>query len=264
MSFLNIKDSFKRDKIIKEYLNTIKRIKNRNLQEKAYDFANHKEIEESLEPVVHATATSTEAITKELIPIKEQLEQLTKLVKPKAVKIGKKRPAEDDLEQFEVNQSAKKQDIDQQFGPLAQDFLNDYLDEEKRQREIDNSFGFRNEENEWKIGDKQVLLNPDDSMLIDGETYAGTPGFWSLVTRKVPKKYTQDDLDRYKELLDETYVLHQDYDKYSRYPRANRSKKWTQILAPIWKEFTEHGIVQSNEDYDSEDEDSDGYDTATE
>ena len=258
MSFLNIKDSFKRDKTIKEYLALKKRIKNRNLQEKAQNFANHEMLEESFEPVVHATTTSTEAITKELIPIKEQLEQLTKLVKPKAVKIGRKRPAEDQPEQFEV---IKKQDIDQQFGPLAKDFLNDYLDEEKRQRDIDSLFGFRNEENEWKIGDKQVLLNPDDSMLIDGETYSGTPGFWSLVTRKVPKNYTKDDLDRYKELLHETHALHQDYDKYSRRPRANRSKKWTNILAPIWKEFTEHGIVQDSED---EDEDSDGYDTATE
>ena len=59
----------------------------------------------------------------------------------------------------------------------------------------------------------------------------------------------------------ETHVLHQDYDKYSRRPRANRSKKWTHILIPIWKEFTEHGIVQ---DEDDEDGDSDGYDTATE
>ena len=65
-----------------------RRIKNRNLQEKAHDFANHEMLEESLEPEVHATATSTEAITNELIPIKEKLEQLSKLVKPKAVKIG--------------------------------------------------------------------------------------------------------------------------------------------------------------------------------
>ena len=262
MSFLNIKDSFKRDKIVKEYLALKKRIKNRNLQEKACDFANHEMLEESLEPVVHATAASTEAITNELIPIKEQLEQLTKLMKPKAVRIGIKRPAEEDLEQpeqLEVNQPVKsvKQE---QFGPLAQDFLKDYMNEEKRQREIDSSFGFRYANGEWKIGDKRVLLNPDDSMFIDGETYAGTPGFWSLVTRKLPKNYTQDDLDRYKELLHETHVLHQDYDKYSRYPRANRSKKWVKILAPIWREFSEQGIVQDEQT----EEDSDGYETATE
>ena len=66
-------------------------------------------------------------------------------------------------------------------------------------------------------------------------------------------------MDRYKELL--THALHQDYDKYSKRLRVNRSKRWTNILAPIWKEFTEHGIVQDSED---EDEDSGGYDTATE
>ena len=117
-----------------------------------------------------------------MVPIKEQLEQLTKLVKPKAVKIGIKRPVEEQPEQFEVNQPVKKQPVDRQFGPLAKDFLNDYLDEEKRQREIDSSFGFRYANDEWMIGDKRVFLNPDDSMFIDGETYAGTPGFWSLVT----------------------------------------------------------------------------------
>ena len=211
MSFLNIEDTFQREKHIKEYLATIKRIKNRNLQERAQNFANHEMLEESFEPVVHATAASTEAITKELIPIKDQLEQLTKLAKPKAVRIGKKRPAEEDLEQpeqLEVKMEPTKKQPVEQFGPLAQDFLQDYMDEEKRQREIDSSFGFRYANGEWKIGDKRVLLNPDDSMFIDGETYAGTPGFWSLVTRKMPKNYTQDDLDRYKELLHEKNIMH--------------------------------------------------------
>ena len=64
MSFLNITDSKKRDAIVKEYLATISRIKHRNLQERAHDFANHEMLEESFEPVVHATTTSTEAITK--------------------------------------------------------------------------------------------------------------------------------------------------------------------------------------------------------
>ena len=59
MSFLKIKDSFEREKTIKEYLDTVKRIKNRNFQERARDFANHEMLEESLEPVVHATAIST-------------------------------------------------------------------------------------------------------------------------------------------------------------------------------------------------------------
>ena len=88
-------------------------------------------------------------------------------MKPKAARAGKKRPAEEQPEQFEVNQSIKKQPVDRQFGPLAQEFLKDYLNEEKRQREINSSFEFRYANDEWMIGDKGVLLNPDDSMLID-------------------------------------------------------------------------------------------------
>ena len=94
------------------------------MREKARDFANYEEIEKSLEPVVCSNATSTEAITKELIPIKEQIEQLTKMIKPKAVKICRRRHADgEESEEDEENQSIKKQHIDQQFGPLAQEFL---------------------------------------------------------------------------------------------------------------------------------------------
>ena len=99
-----------------------------------------------------------------MIPIKEQLEQLTKLLKPKAVNIGIKRPAEEQPKQSEVNQPAKKQLVDRKFDPLKKDLLKDYRNEEKRQREIDSSFGFRYENDEWKIGDKRVLMNPDDRM----------------------------------------------------------------------------------------------------
>ena len=250
MSFLNIEDTFQRQKHIKEYLATVKRIKNRNLQERAQDFANHEMLEESLEPVVHATAASTEAITKELIPIKDQLEQLTILAKPKAVRVGIKRPAEEDLEQpeqLEVNQPAKSAKSEP-FGPQLQEFFTSYMHEESRKRNLDTTFGIRLENGVWKIANKRVSINTDDSMVIDDEIYSGTPGFWSLVTQKIPKNYTQDDLDRYKELLHETHVLHQDYDPYVHYPRANKSKKWKKILAPIWTEFREKGIVQDEAD----------------
>ena len=52
MSFLNITDPKKRDAIVKEYLATIRRIKHRNLQERARDFANDETLEETSEPVV--------------------------------------------------------------------------------------------------------------------------------------------------------------------------------------------------------------------
>ena len=84
-------------------------------------------------------------------------------------------------------------------------------------------------------------------MVVDNETYEGTPGFWSLVVEKNPKSFTPTDYKRYKELLHETSALHQEYNPLSHYPRANKSKKWKKILGPIWREFQEEGIVDEKE-----------------
>ena len=57
-------------------------------------------------------------------------------------------------------------------------------------------------------------------------------------------------MERYKELLYETSALYQDYDQYNKYPRASRSKKWTNILGQIWNGFQFKGLVSedSNDD----------------
>ena len=112
---------------------------------------------------------------------------------------------------------------------------------------IDSIFGIRKEGDIWKIGNKRVTLNPDDSIVVGEEIYEGTPGFWSLVVEKNPKSFTPVDYKRYKELLHETSALHQDYNPLSHHPRANRSKKWKKILAPVWREFQEEGIVEDEE-----------------
>ena len=130
------------------------------------------------------------------------------------------------------------------FGPLFVKFLNTITDEESRKAKIDSVFGIRSEGDTWKIGNKRVTLNHDDSMVVGDETYEGTPGFWSLVVEKNPRNFTPDDFNRYKELLHETSALYQEYDPLSHHPRANKSKKWKKILGPIWREFEETGVVE--------------------
>jgi len=122
--------------------------------------------------------------------------------------------------------------------------LNSLKDENIRKAKIDNVFGIRQEADSWKIGNKRVTLNPDDSMVVGGETYEGTPGFWSLVVEKNPRNYSPDDFNRYKELLHETSALYHEYNPLSRYPRASKSRKWKKILKPIWREFQEEGVVE--------------------
>ena len=64
MSFLDIKDPKERDAIVSDYLATVKRLQQNNLNEKAQDLVRHEDIERALEPVVRSTGKSTEALTK--------------------------------------------------------------------------------------------------------------------------------------------------------------------------------------------------------
>ena len=76
MSFLDIKDAKKRDANVSDYLATVKRLQQKNLNEKAHDLVRRDDIERALEPVVRSTGKSTEEITKGLIPIKAEIKVL--------------------------------------------------------------------------------------------------------------------------------------------------------------------------------------------
>ena len=73
MSFLDIKDPKKRDAIVADYLATMNRIQQRNLNEKAQDLAHSDELKEMFHPIIESTKKSTKAITKELEPLQEEM-----------------------------------------------------------------------------------------------------------------------------------------------------------------------------------------------
>ena len=98
-----------------------------------------------------------------------------------------------------------------------------------KKSQIDTTFGIRCEYGDWMIGNKRIKINGDD-ITIDGEVYDGTSGLWSLIS----------------EVLYETSAMHHQYNSHD--PRASGWKKWTLILAPIWKEFEMTGVVASNDD----------------
>ena len=76
MSFFNIKDPKKRDAVVADYLATVKRIRQQNLNEKAQDLARDEDLKEIFNPVVQSTEKSTEAITRELAPLREEVKHL--------------------------------------------------------------------------------------------------------------------------------------------------------------------------------------------
>ncbi len=113
-----------------------------------------------------------------------------------------------------------------------------YRDDTIRQSELDTTFGLRKVDDVWKIGNETVKIGPNDKLrIVEGAEFDATPGFWSLVTRKVPRDYTERDLSRYKVLLHETDALYKDYNPDQNYPRSEGSMKWATILRSIWQEF---------------------------
>ena len=261
MSFLNIKDKRKREETIAEYLALKERIKKRNLDERS-DFNDHQHyLEQEYEPVVESNREMAEKVTDELKPIRKELVHLNSLfARPKLVAKRKiKREYEPNSNEEESTDEEEMEDEEweapYEFGPLSEKFLDMYGDDSSRRAKLDTIFGLRKDGEVWKIGNKRVTIGPDDSIHVGDVKFYATPGFWSLATEKIPRNYTKEDLSRYKELLYETDAMYQDYDPLSHRPRSSGGHKWKRILARIWREFKDDGIVQ--------DLDESGYDADT-
>ena len=240
MSFLNIKNHEERDAMIEDFLALKEKLAKRSMEERGDLMERHRDLEENFEPVVASNKNMAKEIVNQLTPIQEQLQELNnKAARSKLLAtptIGVKRGID--------SQPKSKTRFLSNFGPHADEFLQKYLNPDNKQ--VDKTFGIRYENGKWMIGNKQIEIDADD-IIIDDEVYEDTPGLWSLITTKLPKHYTESDMERYKELLYETSALHQHYDSSDPYPRASGSKKWKQILAPIWVEFQSIGVVTSSD-----------------
>ena len=76
MSFLNIIDPKKRDSIVADYLATVKRLQRRDINERTQDLVRQDDLNQMFEPVVESTGKSTQVITKELAPFREEMKTL--------------------------------------------------------------------------------------------------------------------------------------------------------------------------------------------
>ena len=242
MSFLNINDPRKRDAIVSEYLATIKRIKNRNLEERARDFAHHEAVEQSLEPVVRSTAASTQAITNELLPIKEGISALNSKLQPSKqeseptipseVKTEPKKEEEEEV--GEAEEGREEQPEENIFEQLIESAPADKIDEYFGIVEI--------EDDRYKMGNKTVELHGND-ITIEGTHYKGTPGLWTLIMFKKPNEelYTTEDMATYEKMVRQTNLITSPNNL-----RPNSRINSTYKMREIFKKFTEvqqgHGI----------------------
>ena len=207
MSFLNIKDPKKRDAIVSEYLATVQRLKKRNISERLNDFAKNEIIQLNAEPVVQSANESTTAITKELIPIKEQITALNN------------------------NMSTKKDeevmDNEDSIGPA--NFLEriyHMVGEDK----LDRYFGIvKDKKGQYRMGDKIVHIDGSD-IVVENQRYEMTQGLWNLVMMRSPANtYTTEDIRNYRDLVEETNAMYSP-NNVTAQSKIKNTTKWLRIF----------------------------------
>ena len=232
MSFFNIKDPKKRDAVVADYLATVKRIRQRNLNEKAQDLARDEDLKELFNPVVQSTEKSTEAITRELAPLREEVKHLNENL----IKREKLDDHVDDDDTMLTSSSSSTTDhnvVEHYLTTIRNNLLDKYFAVQ------------RMDDGRYVMGDKEVMVDKESNIHVDGVVYKGTSGLWALVMLAKPKyaEYTGDDFSRYGDLVKQTNVMHHPQNVTAR-SRPSSTWKWKHILLP-----THQSIKKEEEEY---------------
>ena len=246
MSFIKVKDPRKREELIRDFIETRKRIKDNFIAKKVGEIEYQTGLTKLFKPVTEtqkATAkeiteaqkATAEKFTSELLPIKEGIEELpTKLF----------RKVFPSLE-------LKASDI-MNLGPLAVNALLQAF----TKNNTDLTFGLYAQKGKFKIGSKFVNIE-DNNIKVDNIIFEGTAGFWELVTSKNPNSdnYTDEDLDKYRQLLLLTNAIYQGNNPDTNKPKSNKSPKWKNIVKPIWEQIKKQKKEEYKEFEEEEDDD---------
>ena len=244
MSFIKVKDPRKREELVKDFIETRKRIKDNFMARKVGEAEYQTGLTKLFKPVTDTQKATTKEITdaqkataekftQELLPIKEGIEELpTKLFKKVFPSI-----------------EFKASDIIN-FGSLAVDALLQAF----TKKDIDKFYGIYAEDGKFKIGDKFITIE-DNNIKVDDKTFEGTKGFWELVTSKNPENYTNEDLNKYQQLVILTNAAYRNNNPNQNYPKQSKGNKWGNIIKPIWKAIKE----QKDEDETEDEEEGNAY-----
>jgi len=179
-------------------------------------------------PITEQQQKSSEEIVSKFAPLQEALENMPaqqalpwepEREEPQASELGEQPealPAPDDGSMdvgslarkylTKSTKSAKEDPWDRPFGPKGDD-----------------------EGSLW-LGDLEFKTN-GNNMIIGSDIYNGTQGLWELVTKKIPEKYSTDDLKTYSKLIIPTNVMSTSEDINKAH--SSKSHKWTKIMGHI-------------------------------
>ena len=223
MSFIKVKDPRKREELIRDFIETRKRIKDNFVARKVGEAEYQTGLTKLFKPVTEtqkATAkeiteaqkATAEKITSELLPIKEGIEGL---------------PGAISFPQYQAIEEYKKE---KNLGPIVAKAL------EKIKEEKKTTFGMFFKDGDFKIGDKKVDIKGDD-IKIEDEEYPGTPGLWELIMHDNPQNFTEEDYLNYGRILKQTNTIYQKNNPNQNRAKSSGGPKWKNLIKPIWEDI---------------------------
>ena len=248
MSFYRITDPKKRDAMVADYIATVKRIKERNLEERLGSLANQNDIADSLNPIIQSNERTSTAITNELQPIKKEIEALNKHMREEKNLItrGRKRKnvADDD-------------DDDDDESKLVVGLTSLLEGDHSRQ---DMYFGIQRDKDHLMLGNKEIKIDQNNNNIhVDGNTYTGTTGLVSLIMDISPKKYTKEDFENYKRLVIQTDLINNPSGLQPN-SRPKQTNKYKNYLVKIVNDYKTTKIEKEEKEEDDEKEKGEGGD----
>ena len=218
MSFIKVKDPRKREELIRDFIETRKRIKDNFIAKKVGEAEYQTGLTKLFKPVTETQKATAEKITQELLPIKEGIEKL-----PGAINF----PAYPALEMTEEKIT--------NIGPTASKYLLPTFRQKATQSDIkpgDPKGTF------FKIGETPIKIENDD-IIIKDVRFMGTDGLWELITSKdIPDitEYKAEDLRDYITIM---HITKATYDKNNK--RVGGNDKMNKLIKPLVKALEKDG-----------------------
>ena len=229
MSFIKVKDPRKREELIRDFIETRKRIKDNFVAKKVGEIEYQTGLTKLFKPVTEtqkatskeitdAQKAAAEKITQELLPIKAGIEKL-----PEALSF----PAYPALEMTEEELI--------KIGPIASKYLLPTFKQKATQSDIkpgDSKGTF------FKIGETPIKIENDDITIKD-TSFKGTVGLWKLLTSKdIPdiSEYKTEDLRDYISIM---HITKATYDKNNK--RVGGNNKMNKLIKPLVIAFEKGG-----------------------
>ena len=108
------------------------------------------------------------------------------------------------------------------IGDIAEEYLRKFA----TVSDADKTFGLRNNDGRFYIGNKESKIN-ENNIIVGNKEYNGTPGLWELIVARSrdDKIFTNGDYDNYAKIMHSKNAIRRNNDESENKPKANRSWK---------------------------------------